>query len=299
MSDKIPGWSPGDPIRVLPYAAPKVGKTFGAGTFPRPCFMDFDRGIATLFSPDFFRAYGKKDILYREFYDRSFQGPIVKAHNGYDDACRFFDEMMSPAKVGLFDTWVVDSGTTLSEDAQNKAVILLGAKEYGFMSKTHEQAMKYNLLVPKIQDYGAERSLVEQFVAMVLSTSKNVVFICHEYEQTDESGNTIAVMPLLTGKSRQAIPLSFDEVYWIRTRRKGLAWERVCTVQPDGIHLVGSRNGQSDGVLWDFNSVRQGLVKAYEERVKLFSTAPTAGDKASAAPAVKTPASAQSGQGRQ
>lgn len=292
MPDQIPGWKPGDPIRVLPYGAPKVGKTFGGATFPRPCFMDFDRGISTVFSPDWVRAFGKPTVQWREFYDRSYKGPIVQAHNGYDDACRYFDEMMTPAKVNTFDSWVIDSGTTLSEDAQNKAVILLGSKEFGHMSKTHEQAMKYNLLVPKIQDYGAERSLVEQFVAMVLSTNKNVVFICHEYAVTDEAGNTIAVEPLLTGKSRQAIPLSFDEVYWIRARRKGVAWERVCMVQPDGIHLVGSRNGQKNDVQWTYADVKQGLIDAYEERVRLFNAAVTTADKAGVASAAKTPASA-------
>jgi len=51
------------------------------------------------------------------------------------------------------------------------------------------------LLVPKIQDYGAERSLVEQFVDMVMSTTKNVVLICHEYEQTDDGGNVLGFSP--------------------------------------------------------------------------------------------------------
>ena len=287
MTD-IPGWKPGDPIRVLPYGQSKVGKTFGAGTFPRPCYMDFDRGIGTVFSPDFIDIYGYRDILYREFYERSFQGPIVKAHNAYDDACRYFDEMMGAEKRKSFDTWVIDSGTTLSEDAQNKAVILLGTKDYGFMSKTHEQALRHNLLVPKIQDYGAERSLVEQFVDMVLSTDKNVVFICHEYAATDEAGNVVAVEPLLTGKSRQAIPLRFDEVYWIRARREGMSWKRVCTTQPDGLHLVGSRNGVKDGIQWSYADIRQALVDAYEKRITQITAAKAATSQTgqSATPAI-------------
>lgn len=282
MSEQIPGWKPGDPIRVLPYGQPKVGKTFGAGTFPRPCFLDFDRGIATLFSPDFIKVNGYREIVWREFYERSFTGPIVKAHNAYDDACRYFDEMMTAGKRDTFDTWVIDSGTTLSEDAQNKAVILLGSDAYGKMSKTHEQALKHNLLVPKIQDYGAERSLVEQFVDMVLSTNKNVVFICHEYDKADANGTLIAVEPLLTGKSRQAIPLRFDEVYWIRNRRKGVEWEHVCTTQPDGLHLVGSRNGVPNDVLWNYEAVRKALTDSYDIRLKQINAAKAVADKAAA-----------------
>lgn len=285
MTD-IPGWKPGDPIRVLPFGPSKVGKTFGAGTWPRPVFMDFDRGIDTVFSPDFLKIHGYKEIQHREFYERTFKGPIVNAHNAYDDACRYFDEMMK--KPDTFDTWVIDSATTLSEDAQNKAVILLGTKEYSFMSKTHEQALKYQLLVPKIQDYGAERSLVEQFVDMVMSTNKNVVLICHEYEQTDGDGNVIAVTPLLTGKSRQAIPLRFSEVYWLRKVREGLTWKTKCTTHADGLHLVGSRTGVKDGIQWTYADVRQGLVDAYEERLTQINAAKAVADKAVAAgPATK------------
>lgn len=286
---QIPGWYPGQPIRVLPYGAPKVGKTFGAGTFPRPCFMDFDRGINTVFSPDFLKLHGYRPVVYKEFYERSFKGPIVSAHNAYDDACQFFDEMMSPAKRNTFDTWVIDSGTTLSEDAQNKAVILLGTKDYGFMSKTHEQAMKYRLLVPKIQDYGAERSLVEQFVDMILSTEKHVVFICHEYEKTDDQGNVVGVEPLLTGKSRQVVPLKFGEVYWLRSRRKGTEWETVCTTKHDGFHVAGSRNSITDQIPWTYDAVKKALEDSYNERVKQITAAQAASDKALTPKAADTP----------
>lgn len=278
---EIPGWKPGDPIKNLIFGRPKAGKTFGAGTYPRPNFMDFDRGIDTLFSPDFLKLHGYRKVRYREFYERTFKGPIVSAHNAYDDACRYFDEEMGQHK-DEFDTWIIDSGTTLSTDAQNKAVILLGTKEYQNMSKTHEQAMKYKLLVPKIQDYGAERSLVEQFVDMVLSTDKNVVFICHEYEATDEKGNVIedGIQPLLTGKSRQAVPLRFDEVYHVRRRRKGEDWETVCTTKADGMHLCGSRNGIEDQITWEYESVLKALTDSYKQRLEIIEAAQTAADAA-------------------
>jgi len=222
--------------------------------------------MATLFSPDFIAKWGKRKFIWEEFYERSFKGPVVSAHNAFDDACKFFDSMMKPDRRDQFDTWILDSGTTLSEDAQNKAIILLGSPAYKKMSSTHEQALQYGLVLPKIQDYGAERSLVEQFTDMVLSADKNFVMICHEKEQRDKDGSLIGIEPLLTGKSSEAIPLRFDEVYNIQARKGEThynkethmvtqEWIRACQTSPDGLRKVGSRNGVKDGTLWDYDSV--------------------------------------------
>lgn len=291
-------WEPGDPVRVLPWGKSGSGKTFGAGTFPRPCFLDYDRGLGTLYAPDFLRKYPKQKILHRSFVEKTFKGPIVTAHNAYDDSCKFFDEMMK--RQSEFDTWVVDSGTMLSDYSQHKAVILLGTKEYGFMSSTQKQAEQFNMLVPKIQDYGAERSLVEQFVDMVLSTDKHVVMVCHEKEQRDKAGDLVAIVPRLTGQSDEAVPLRFDEVYNIQSHKAGadydkgsnttiIKWNRVCVTQPDGLRKVKSRNGVPDNTLWDYTSVLAALTKSCEERVRLLAVQ-AALDKASAPLAATTPA---------
>lgn len=291
-------WEPGDPVRVLPWGKSGSGKTYGAGTFPRPNFLDYDRGLGTLYAPDFLRKYPKQKIIHRSFVEKTFKGPIVTAHNAYDDSCRYFDEMMK--RSSEFDTWVIDSGTMLSDFSQHKAVILLGTKEYGFMSQTQKQAEQFNMLVPKIQDYGAERSLVEQFVDMVLSTDKHVVMVCHEKEQRDKAGDLVAIVPRLTGQSDEAVPLRFDEVCNIQSHKVGadydkasnttvLKWNRVCITQPDGLRKVKSRNGVPDNTLWDYTSVLAALTKSYEERVRLLAVQ-AALDKASAPLAASTPA---------
>lgn len=292
-------WEPGDPVRVIPWGKSGCGKTFGAGTFPRPCFLDYDRGLGTLYAPEFLKKYPKQKILHRSFVEKSFKGPIVTGYNAYDDSCKFFDEMMAAGKRDSFDTWVIDSGSMLSEFSQNKAVILLGTKEFGFMSKTHEQALAHNMLVPKIQDYGAERSLVEQFVDMVLSTDKHVVMVCHEREQKDKAGDLIGILPRLTGQSSEAVPLRFDEVYNIQAHKAGadydkatntstLKWKRICISQPDGLRQVKTRNGVPDGTEWNYESVLVALTKSYNERLRILA-AQAAGDKASAPLAAITP----------
>lgn len=160
--------------------------------------------------------------------------------------------------------------------------------------------MKYGMLIPKVQDYGAERSLTEQFVDMILSTDKHVVMICHEKEQYDKSNTLIALTPRLTGQSAEIIPLRFDEVYHIQSNKAGadydrgtnttvIKWNRICVTQPDGFRQVKTRNGVPDGTLWTYDAVLAALTKSYKERVQLLA-AQAAPDKAGAPLAASTPA---------
>lgn len=272
-------WKPSDPIQLLVWGLSKVGKTWGALTFPRPVVYDFDRGIATALNREFVKRYGHPPIFYEQFIERGVsKNGIVSAHNAFDDACRFFDECMKPAgrwkspstgqtydvNRDMFDTIILDSGTTLSEVAQHKAVIVLGTLK---LSKTFESAMKHGVVAPKVQDYGSERSLVEQFVDMVRSSGKNVVLICHEKELTTDEGVLVGRVPLLTGKSAELIPLKFDEVYRLSVRKHGLDTIRTLQTQPDGINKVGTRFGLPDGTEWNYSSIRTALDAIKAEQV--------------------------------
>lgn len=271
-------WTPSDPVQVLVYGKSKVGKTWGAYTFPRPVVMDFDHGAATARNPEFVKKYGLRHIFFEEFKERQLVKGIPQTYNAYDDACRFFDEWMKPSgkwigsdgktyPVGRdqFDTWIIDSGTTLSEFAQYKAVIVMGKMK---LSKSHEEALKTGLLVPKIQDYGSERSLVEQFVDMVKGSGKNVVLICHEKEVTNDNGIVTDIVPLLTGKSAENIPLKFDEVYNLRVKKQGLNTVRYLQTSADSVRKVGSRYGIPDESPWDWDSVYKALTDIKEQQRK-------------------------------
>lgn len=262
-------WSPGKRIKCLVYGRFKTGKTFGAGTFPRPNVLDFDRGIGTLANPDWRAKYGNRSIEYKQFTetDKTAAG-VVKVAKALDDASRYFDEWMRPGKRDQFDTWILDSGTSLSQMAQNKAIMLMGDKSFTgpkVMSVTHASAMRHGMVFPKIQDYGAERSIVDQFVQMILDTDKHFVFICHEKELTNDDGATTAIVPLLTGKGVDEISLKFDEVYNLRIRKVGPSMVRELLTEPDGIRYVGSRAGVPTGTLWDYDSVVAALTKRYDE----------------------------------
>lgn len=276
-------WQPGSLVQVLVYGKAKVGKTFGAYTFPRPVVIDLDRGMAVASNPDFLKKYGKRPIFYEHFLERDVKGGVPQTHNAFDDVCKFFDEWMKPAgkwtsrvdgktyDVGKnqFDTWIIDSGTTLGEVAQNKAVILHGQLN---ISKTHEQAKKVGLIIPKIQDYGSERSLIEQFADMVLASGKNVVFICHEKEVTNDEGTVLSIEPLLTGKSSEVVPLKFDEVYNLRVKRQGTEFVRYLQTAADGLRKVGSRYGIPNETAWDYDALMIALMKNKQERDALKAT---------------------------
>lgn len=274
-------WVPGTRIQVLVYGPSKAGKTWGAYTFPRPVVLDFDKGVATARNPEFVKKYGLNTVVYYEQFEEAKRTPtgVVLQHNAFDDSCRFFDQWMKPHglwkgyKTGVdqFDTWVIDSGTTISQFAQNKAVILLGGMK---LSKSHEQGVGAGLVIPKLQDYGAERSLVEQFVDMVMASGKHVVFICHEKTVTDDNGNVLSIEPLLTGKSSEAVPLKFDEVYNLRVGRKGPDITRTLLTTSDGIRKAGSRYGVPSGIDWNYESINKALTSIREEQDKMTSTSP-------------------------
>lgn len=271
---RLDEWRPSDPVQILVYGQAKTGKSWGALTFPRPVVIDFDKGVATARNPEFVAKYGVRNVFYETFTERKLLKGIPQAHNAFDDACRFFDEWMKKdgkwkdlntgkeyaVGVDMFDTWIIDSGTTLSEFAQYKAVIVMGGMK---LSKTHEEAVRHGLIVPKIQDYASERSLVEQFVDMVKSTGKNVVLICHEKELTDDNGNVTGVTPLLTGKSTEAISLKFDEVWNLRVKKAGPNTVRYLQTVADGLRKVGSRYGVPNESQWDWDTVKGHLDKIH------------------------------------
>lgn len=266
-------------VQAVVYGPPKVGKTFGAGTFPRPNFLDFDGGIGTLASPDFIRKHGwHPDLLYEDFKERKRdKRGIPIDHNILDDASRYFDKYMTPALRDTFDTWVIDTGTFLAEAAMNKAIVLLGSKQFtGITSNTHKLALEYGLIVPKIQDYGSERSMTEQFVEMVKDSGKHVLFICHERMEIDDEGRTTAVTPLLTGKSVQKINAMFDDVWRIETKKEAVngkpVMKRILRTETDGIRMAGSRLGIPSGTEWNWEAISVALDANRAERTALTTT---------------------------
>lgn len=281
-------------IQAIVFGPSKTGKTFGAATWPRVNIMDFDNGLQTLVGEDFLRTHGvKKDLIFETFIDtkRNHAG-IVTTPQAFDEATRYFEACMGPStkwksprtgvttEVGrdMFDTWIIDTGTTLSEAAAAKGVWLLspeptGGKMKGVKSETHGEGLKHNLIAMKQQDYAAERSMVEQFIGMVKDADKHILFLCHEKEITDDSGNLKAVVPLLTGKGVESICLMFDDIWHLEINKEAIPkkdaagkiigaetrLKRMLRTQTDGKIKAGTRLGVPDGTEFNWASVNKAV----------------------------------------
>jgi len=269
---QLSAWAPGKLMRFFVWSKPKVGKTYGAATFPRPNFLSFDpNGISTLRGRDFLTNHRDlvKDIRYEVFTEKSRNAKgVITTHTAFDEGCAYFDACMKPTggkwkgeNVGpdQFDTWVLDTCTTLSEVAMNKAAFLLGTSQFKNLSQTHKQALETGLLVPKIQDYGAERSLVEQFVQMLLDTDKHVIILAHDREELNDAGAVVARTPLLTGKSVAVVGAKFDEIWMLKAEKSGPNMVRKLVTESDGVNMVGSRYGIRNGTAWNYTAIMNEL----------------------------------------
>lgn len=272
-------YTPEERIAALAFGKFKVGKTWGAGTFPRPNFIMFDRGgIATLLNPEFIKKFGyRKDIQFEEFWDKSKDNKgVARAHNALDDACRYFDKWMGPSLRDRFDTWVVDSGTTLSEACMNKALVLMGQGGLGVKSNTLSVGHNTGMIAPKQQDYGAERSMLEQFIQMLLDTDKHFLFLCHEKTLQTDEGVVTGVVPLLTGKSVEAVSVKFQEVWNIQRKLEGPEWKVVLKTQQTSVLKVGSRLGIPENTPFEYPAIKAVLDSLKGQRSAINSPPLTA-----------------------
>lgn len=288
-----------DKIKALVYGPSKRGKTFGALTFPRVNFIDLDGGLRTAVGLDFIRTHGlPKDMQFDTFLDtqRDKYGVVTKPQ-AFDKATEYFEACMKPGsnnpwtspyngksyKVGrdTFDTWVIDTGTTLSEAAASKAIWLLnqdkntGGQLKGVKSETHGEALKHGLIVMKQQDYGSERSLVEQFVGRVMTADKHVIFLCHEKELSDETGNVKGVVPLLTGKGVESVCLMFDEIWHVEIKGVSVQkkdasgkivgaeviQQRILRTHETAGYKCGTRLGIPNETPWDWQSIQTAIAE--------------------------------------
>lgn len=268
-------------VKAIVVSKPKVGKTVGAATFPRANFLSFDReGLTSLGNPEMEAKFkfSKRGILYEVFTDLFDAKGVVKSHHALDNACRYFDACMSSkvtkwksladsttTDVGadLFDTWVIDTGSSLIQAASNKAIILGGTGAVpGYVSSTWKKGQDTGMVHLKIQDMGAERSMTEQFIRMVRETDKHVLVLCHERELWEGEGDNakcVAITPLFTGQSVDKIPADFNEVWWVEAKRKGPETLRVLQTVPAQMRIAGSRLGLPNETLYEWEEIKKAL----------------------------------------
>lgn len=225
-------------LSFLWYGPAKSGKTFLAGSVgERSLYIDVGKSTPTLHSPAFIKRFGKFTGFYVPIAEEEpKEGFIVpdKA-TAYDRVCDCIDKALEriPDK---FDVVVLDEATAFRRYGMLKAMEI--ANKIG-RSKTIDRVHKTDVIIADVQDFGAEMSLTEQFVAGTIDLlkryNKHFIFIAHErntYKKSDKIGgeDTLTrVTPGFTGKTHpDAISNMFDavwhfeiyngDVYRIRTR---------------------------------------------------------------------------------
>lgn len=228
-------------INAILMGKPGVGKTALLSSFPRLRVFDFDKKIKSALNPDWLAKLGRvPDLEYQTFSEKGLVKGYAITHNGFDDACKWFDELMRPGVRDSFDYWGVDSVTSLTALAMNKALIILGGAK---RSTTHDTASKTGLAMLQKQDFGGINSLIMQFLRMLLDSGKGVIAVVHEKELTNESGLLVSVDPMLIGQNVQAVPAMFQNVWHLRMEGVPPRNIRRLHTDFDGIRMARSEVG--------------------------------------------------------
>lgn len=248
---------PAESISCLLYGAAGTGKTDLVGSCGADSlYIDVGRSSETFHGKSFTERRGK----FKGYYEPVTESGSSKNYivpdtaQAYDKVCDIIDSALVQLK-GKIKWIIIDELTAFSRFALNKAMeINIGTNK----SQASATSKKWDMVIPGIQDYGAEMSLVKQFLAGTIDLCKandiNIIVVAHErylYEtKTNDKGvktetDTVKkILPSFTGKKdTDAIPNLFDLVWHTEVMRSGDKYiYRVRTVGDD-ILLAKTRYG--------------------------------------------------------
>jgi hypothetical protein len=218
-----------------------TGKSVFASTFPTPGYVfDFDKGI---------EIYAGGDWEYNQF---------ELSPPGWVAFEKKFREVRDRVKQGEFKTVVIDSTTSLSDMAMERALQLDPKRSAtdGPLWNVHYQHVR-NLMEPKLRGF--------------TNWNCNLVMIAHlKVTQDMETGAIISIDPLLTGQLAERVPGYFGEVYVFFTKNvQGKTEYRIRTVTR-GHYKARSRLSGMKRLLHDeipnhYEAVRGSYQKKLEE----------------------------------
>lgn len=162
---------PGESVTWMAYGDAKSGKTFFmASARKRMLFINNGDGMETLRSPLVLSKYPEVNdaltVTIREHYDDKGE-PLLHAR---------FDMISDAIDYGIehfgeeFDTICIDDSTAARRDAMRKGLLIASATE---KSKTLQNIVgKWDVILPAVQDYNVEMSLILQFLMGTIETVK-------------------------------------------------------------------------------------------------------------------------------
>ncbi len=258
-------------LNLLIYGPFGTWKTVNAHHLPRTRTLDFDDGLQSV------EWAIRAEVLDRELKDIVYETILPPAtmdeskNEVFDLATDKIEEWLEEEDIDpsewdkpydqMWDTLIIDSGTSLTEGTMIKA--LKETDRLG-LSQSWSKRKKKGLTPRMIQDYGAAGILFKKFMKLCYGTGKNIVLICHEYQNTDKKGNLLGLEPALIGGLRQDIPKDFDEVWYSKVKGPAAKSYGVFQTQPDPMRKCRSRLGCLEHEVGaDFNQIRQQVAEFY------------------------------------
>jgi hypothetical protein len=226
-------------LKILCYGDFGTGKSTFAASFPKPYFLDFDKGVLSV---------GGRDVNYETFMKN---GKEFKRFNSH-----MAQHVIPKIKSGEIQTLVLDSLTTYSE------VVLMAILD--------EAKVEF----PRIQDWGMQINGMVTTINMLSDLPCHVIFLAHEQTQVNEDNVIIKGMPLVTGKLAPKIGLYFDEVY----RTKVRSGQFVLQTKNQGGFLAKSRldgflkNVGKQGIPNDLPQTYAALLDCFNKEAEVKET---------------------------
>jgi hypothetical protein len=181
------------------YGETGVGKTRLAGTFPKPFFIDTNRGLITL------RQMGVKPLrLPMSRTDHTYK--IVK------DVLRKLKEKEEPFDKIEIETLVFDDITDLADFLMND--LMLHPSPGG---KRRDPALEK----PLWEDYSILRNQLKEIMITARELDYNLVAIAGLKTESGEVGSSQYGKPLILGSFRDHVGYSIDEFYHLTTEGSG------------------------------------------------------------------------------
>jgi len=269
-------------LQVILFGPLGKSKTVSAHAMPNTRTIDFDDGIQSV------EWAIKEGVIKKELHEIVYETILPsdakeQSTTMLDRATDKIDEWLDDEKVptdewsdycmakpGItvpypqrWDTLIIDSASGLTE-----ASIILGLKENKRVgqSKSWDAWKKGHHVRPmRIQDWGSAGYLQAKFIEDNRLIEKNLVVICHQYDNTDDTGNTISIDPSLIGQNRQGVPKSFDEVWYAFTQGTRSKPEFRIQTTPGANKNCRSRLGCLDPVeILDFYAIRKKVAEFYQ-----------------------------------
>jgi hypothetical protein len=265
-------------LNMLLYGPPGTAKTVNAHQLPNTRTLDLDDGMQSV---EWAIRMGiiKKDP--REIVYKTILSPANDPKSTFviDECTDTVDEWLAEEDIPpeewdrpypqFWDTLIIDSGSAFTDAAIIKA---LKENDRLGVSKSWTRFQGRLSVTPMmIQDWGSAGSLFQKAINQWRAIGKNIVLICHQYADTDDSGNVIAYEPLLIGQLRQKLPKDFDEVWYAHTKGTRNEPKYLFQTTPDPTHHLRSRLGCLDPVEEaDFSKLRRKIANFYgvsEDRI--------------------------------